>query len=112
MDAAIKLTTLELQPCDYLNIAEPNVSQQQLSLFGASIPYESPSTNESQVNPKPPLRILPNCITRGIPRVSYEPIHTFTPKYPLNNYVSYHRLSKAFESFANQLFIVHVPNSV
>jgi len=105
-------TTLELQSCDHPNIVEPNVSQQKLSPLDASIPHESPSIDEYQVNPKPPLRILPNCITRGVRRVSYELVCTFTPKYPLNNYVSYHRLSKACESFANQLSTVHVPNSV
>jgi hypothetical protein len=112
MDAVIEPTTLELQPCDQPNIAEATVPQQQSSPLDASIPHESPSTDESQVNLEPPLRILPNRITRGIPRVSYEPVRTSTPKYPLNNYVSYHRLSKACESFANQLSTVHVPNSV
>jgi hypothetical protein len=112
MDAVIEPTTLELQPCDQPNIAEATVPQQQSSPLDASIPHESPLTDESQVNLEPPLRILPNRITRGIPRVSYEPVRTSTPKYPLNNYVSYHRLSKACESFANQLSTVHVPNSV
>jgi hypothetical protein len=112
MDAVIEPPTLELQPCDQSNIAEATVPQQQSSPLDASISHKSPSTDESQVNLEPPLRILPNRITRGIPRVSYEPVRTSTPKYPLNNYVSYHRLSKACESFANQLSTVHVPNSV
>jgi hypothetical protein len=112
IDAVTEPTTFELQLCDQPNIAEAIVSQQQSSPPDASIPHESPSTDESQVNLEPPFRILPNRITRGIPRVSYEPVRTSTPKYPLNNYVSYHRLSKACESFATQLFAVHVSNNV
>ena len=105
--------TFELQPCDQPNTTEATVPQLQSSPpLDASSPHESPSTDETQVNLEPSLRILPNRITRGIPRVSYEPVLTSTPKYPINNYMCYHRLSKACASFANQLFVVHVPNSV
>ena len=83
-----------------------------MSSLDAPSPHESSPPNESQVNLELPLRIFHNRTTRGNPRVSYEPVRTSAPKYPLNNYVSYHRLSKEHESFANQLYIIQVPNNV
>lgn len=83
-----------------------------MSSLDTSIPHEPSSVNESQVNLEPSLRVLPNHTTRGVLKVSYEPVFNFTCKYPLSIYVSYHRLSKACASFANQLSIVYVPNSV
>ncbi|KAG6738471.1 hypothetical protein POTOM_058091 [Populus tomentosa] len=68
MDVVIEPTTLELQPYDQSNIVETSVLQQQSSPLDTSILHESPSTDESQVNLEPPLRILPNRIIRGIPR--------------------------------------------
>ena len=69
-------------------------------------------TPESQVRSEPPIRILPDRTTRGVPRVNYEPDLTSKAKYPLSNFVSYHRLSKECESFVNQLSAVSIPNSV
>lgn len=112
IDIAAEPTTHELKSCDHSNIVEPDVSQQQLSSLDASIPHEPSSINESQVNLKPLLRVLPNRTTRGVPKVSYEPVFNSTRKYPLSIYVSYHRLSKACASFANQLSTVYIPNSV
>ena len=104
---------LELPPCDPYNVAEPAVSQQQLSLLDdPTSHHETSSVIEPQVNPEPPLRMLPNRTTRGVPRNSYEPVLNSNPKYPMTSYVSYHRLSKECESFVNQLSTVHVPNSV
>lgn len=60
----------------------------------------------------PPLRIHPTRTTRGVPKVSYEKLLHSTHKYTLTNYVRYRKLSKACESFLNQLSIVHLPNSV
>ena len=96
---------IDLEPCVQDNRTE--LEPQQLS------PSLDPSSQiESQGNLEPSLRILPNRTTRGVPKVSYEPVLNSTPKYPINNYVSYYRLSKTYESFANQLSIVHIPNSV
>ncbi|KAA8519970.1 hypothetical protein F0562_014232 [Nyssa sinensis] len=83
--------TLELPPCDYDNMAEPFVLEHQLSpLDGSTSHHESSSVTESTVSHEPPLRILPNRTTRGVPRVSYKPVLNSTSKYPLNNYVSYY----------------------
>ena len=111
-DTTTEPTIIELPLCDHPNIVESNVPQQQLSSLDAPSPHESSPPNESQVNLELPLRIFHNRTTRGNPRVSYEPVRTSAPKYPLNNYVSYHRLSKEHESFANQLYIIQVPNNV
>ena len=71
------------------------------------------SLHESHVNYefKPRLKVLPNRVTRGKPKVSYEPVNSKS-KYPINNYVSYHRLSKESMAFVNQLSIVSIPNNV
>lgn len=56
--------------------------------------------------------MLPDRVTRGIPKVNYEPVLNSKTKYPMSNFVSYHRLSKECESFVNQLSVVSIPNSV
>ena len=61
---------------------------------------------------KPHLKVLPNRVTRGKPKVSYEPLLNSKSEYPINNYVSYHRLSKESMPFVNQLFVVSIPNNV
>ncbi|KAL0461885.1 UNVERIFIED_CONTAM: hypothetical protein Slati_0076100 [Sesamum latifolium] len=71
------------------------------------------SISESQVNSQPTrIRELPNRVTRGIPRVNYEPLLNSKTKYPINNFVSYHRLSKENEALVNQLSTVSIPSSV
>lgn len=112
IDMATEPTTHELKSCDHSNIMELDVSQQQLSSLDDSIHHEPSSINESHVNLELSLRVLPNRTTRGVPKVSYEPVLNSTRKYPLSIYVSYHRLSKACTSFANKLSAVYVPNSV
>ena len=99
-----------IKPCDQNNRleAESNVPHLQSSPFLDA----SESLSQAQVNLEPSLRTLPNCTTRGISKASYEPTLSYVSKYPINNYVSYHRLSKTCESFANQLFAVQIPNSV
>jgi hypothetical protein len=72
----------------------------------------SSSIPESQVNSEPHIKMLPNRVTRGKPRVNYEPVLDSKPKYPMSNFVSYHKLSKECESFVNQLSAVSIPNSV
>ena len=72
------------------------------------------SLHESHVNFEfePRLKVLPNRVTRGKPKVSYEPVLNSKSKYPINNYVSYHRLSKESMAFMNQLSVVSIPNNV
>jgi hypothetical protein len=62
--------------------------------------------------PSEPLKELPNRVTRGKPKVNYEPVLHSKFKYPMNNYVSYHRLSKEKMAFVHQLSVVSIPNNV
>ncbi|TQD71560.1 hypothetical protein C1H46_042906, partial [Malus baccata] len=49
---------------------------------------------------------------RGIPPVRYGQSSTKRIKYPISNFVSSHRLSDSYISFANQLSSVSVPNKL
>ncbi|KAL0318796.1 UNVERIFIED_CONTAM: hypothetical protein Sangu_2035800 [Sesamum angustifolium] len=70
------------------------------------------SISESQVNSEPPrIKELPNRVTRGIPGVNYEPLLNSKTKYPINNFVFYHRLSRGNEALVNQLSTKSIPNS-
>ena len=60
----------------------------------------------------PFMKRLPHRHNRGIPKPTYEPELSTKVKYPINNYVSNHRLSESNKSFVNQLSIVAIPNSV
>lgn len=84
-----------------------DVPDNQLSSPADSMP-ESHENSESE----PHLKVLPNRVTRGKPKVSYELVLNSKSKYPINNYVSYHRLSKESMAFVNQLSVVSIPNSV
>jgi hypothetical protein len=84
-----------------------DVPANQLSSPADSMP-ESHENSESE----PHLKVLPNRVTRGKPKVRYEPVLNSESKYPINNYVSYHRLSKENMAFVNQLSVVSIPNNV
>ena len=101
----------EQQSYDHDNIADTHHHQLSPPDSSTSL-HDSPPVTESIVSHELPPRKLPNRTTRGVPKLNYEPVLNSTSKYPLNNYVSYHRVSKTYESFANQLSTVHVPNSV
>ena len=73
---------------------------------------ESESTYEPQVNSETQLKVLPHRTTKGKPRVNYEPLLTSKSQYPMNNFVSYHRLSKETEVFVNHLSAISIPSSV
>ena len=75
-------------------------------------PIDSMSESYENFESEPHLKVLPNRVTRGKPKVSYEPVLNSKSKYPINNYVSYHRLSKKSMTFVNQLSIVSIPNNV
>ena len=64
------------------------------------------------LEPDPFIKRLPHCHNRGIPKPTYEPKLSTQVKYPMNNYVSNHRLSESNKSFVNQLSTVAIPNSV
>ena len=73
---------------------------------------EFESMPEPQVSSETQLKILPHRTTRGKPRNDYEPLFTSKPHYPMNNFVSYHRLSKENKTFVKQLSAISIPNSV
>ena len=51
-------------------------------------------------------------MNRGIPKKQYDPdIHT-KAKYPINNFISTHRLSESYAYTVNQLSIVSIPKNV
>ena len=56
--------------------------------------------------------MLSDRVIRGKPKISYEPVLNAKYKYPISNYVSYHRLSNESKAFVNQLSVVAIPNSV
>ena len=58
------------------------------------------------------MKRLPHRHNRGIPKPTYEPELSTKVQYPMNNYVSNHRLSESNKSFVNQLSTVTIPNSV
>ncbi|KAK4395809.1 Retrovirus-related Pol polyprotein from transposon RE1 [Sesamum angolense] len=63
------------------------------------------------VNSEPPhIKELPNRVTRGIPRINYEPLLNSKTKYPINNFVFYHRLSRGNEGLVYQLSTEFIPN--
>jgi hypothetical protein len=49
---------------------------------------------------------------KGIPKKQYEPDLRVTVKYPINNYVSTHRLSESYALTLNQLSNVSIPSSM
>lgn len=57
-------------------------------------------------------RQLPQRLTRGIPKPTYEPQLSSKVRYPMNHYMSTHRLSQTNQSFVNQLSTISIPNSV
>ena len=77
-----------------------------------SSPIDSMPESYENSKSEPHLKVLPNQVTRGKPKVNYEPLLNSKSKYPINNYVSYHRLSKKSMTFVNQLSIVSIPNNV
>ena len=76
-------------------------------------PQATDTPNQSLVVvSKPPRKQLPPRQTRGIPKPTYEPKLSSKVKYPMNHYVSNHRLSKSNKSFVNILSTVSIPNNV
>jgi hypothetical protein len=96
-----------------VSVETPQVQASPLqSVPDNQLSSQTTSSFEPQVNLEPHIKVLPDRVTRGIPRVTYEPILSSKPKYPMSNFVSYHSLSKACKSFVNQLSVVSIPNSV
>jgi hypothetical protein len=49
-------------------------------------------------------------MNKGIPKKQYEPDLTVKTKYPINNYVSSHRLTRSYA--VNQLSTVSIPSNM
>ena len=61
---------------------------------------------------EPSRKQLPQCLTKGIPKSTYELELSSKVKYPMSHYVSNHYFSKSNQSFLNQLSTVSIPNNV
>ena len=51
-------------------------------------------------------------MNRGVPKKQYEPDPEAKTKYPINNYVSSHRLTESYAFTVNQLSTVSIPSNV
>ena len=70
----------------------------------------SPLTHDlssSNVESRYPIRI-----NRGIPKRQYDPDLCSKTKYPINNYISSHRLSRSHAFTVNQLSSISIPSNV
>ena len=54
----------------------------------------------------------PSRINRGIPKRQYDPDLNTKAKYPINNFISTHRLSESYAYIVNQLSTVSLPRNV
>ena len=95
-----------------IEVLQQETQVPQLPASPLQVHPELESITEPQVSSETQLKILPHRTTRGKPKTSYEPLLTSNPHYPMNNYVSYHRLSKENETFMNQISAISIPNSV
>jgi hypothetical protein len=73
-----------------------------------SAPNDQVHSNPNSSNSRYP-RDRPN---RGIPKKHYEPDPKAKAKYPINNFVSTHKLSESLALTVNQLSTVSIPSSV
>ena len=65
-------------------------------------------SNETYVPAKNTAPRYPQRLNRGVPKKQYEPDPEAKTKYPINNYVSSHRLTKSYAFTVNQLSIVSI----
>lgn len=77
-------------------------------------PVPNQSSDEDVPNSmvEPPRKQLPPRQNRGIPKSTYEPEISSRARYPINHYVSNHRLLESNQALVNQLSIVSIPNNV
>jgi len=55
---------------------------------------------------------LPPQSTRGIPSVKYEPNPKAKVKYPISNYISFHKLSASYASYVCKLSFISIPSTL
>jgi hypothetical protein len=87
---------------------ENNVSVSSQSIVENNISISSQSIVEPVVTPY----TLPPRTNRGQPPIRYEPDPNCKVKYPINNYVSFKKLSKSYANYASQLSIASTPSNM
>ena len=69
-------------------------------------------SNETYVPTENTAPRYPQRLNRGVPKKQYEPDPEAQTKYPINNYVSSHRLTESYAFTVNQLSTVSIPSNV
>ena len=69
-------------------------------------------SNETYVPVENTAPRFPQRLNRGVPKKQYEPDPEAKTKYPINNYVSSHRLTESYAFTINQLSTVSIPSNV
>ncbi|KAK3013785.1 hypothetical protein RJ639_010144 [Escallonia herrerae] len=92
--------------------AETEVVTPSQSEFDTPHATDTPHQSLAEDAPEPHRKQLPQRLTRGIPKPTYEPELCSKVKYPMSHFVSNHRLSESNRSFVNQLSTVSIPNNV
>uniref|UniRef100_A0A6N2MRA1 Integrase catalytic domain-containing protein n=1 Tax=Salix viminalis TaxID=40686 RepID=A0A6N2MRA1_SALVM len=80
-------------------------------------PQVTLNPNPNEINEIPVLKNnvtnrYPQRLNRGVPKKQYEPDPKHKTKYPINNYISTHRLSESYAFTVNQLSNVSIPSNV
>ena len=102
---------------DSLNLSsEPKDSQDSKSSQSAPEAKESPDVhskvNSFSLNPPTTEPRYPSRINRGIPKKQYDPDIRTKAKYPINNFISTHRLSESHAYTVNQLSTISIPRNM
>ncbi|PNX82738.1 retrovirus-related Pol polyprotein from transposon TNT 1-94, partial [Trifolium pratense] len=95
-----------------MEVIEPLSFDEDVEPQEFSVPNQSSAEDAPNSMFEPPIKKLPPRQNRGIPKSTYEPEISSRARYPMNNYVSNHRLSESNQALVNQLSIVSIPNSV
>ena len=69
-------------------------------------------SNETYISAENIAPRYPQRLNRGVPKKQYEPDPKAKTKYPINNYVSSHRLTESYAFTVNQLSTVSIPSNV
>ena len=119
------MTETECDPSNFLDMSEAQSRPLELPMstplteeLTESVPPQvisNPLSNESNkpfisvedMNPRYPQRS-----NRGIPKKQYKLDPKAKIRYPINNYMSSHRLSKSYALTINQLSTISIPSSV
>ncbi|KAA8531467.1 hypothetical protein F0562_006180 [Nyssa sinensis] len=73
----------------------PIIESESFMPQSADTPHQFPATDVPDLVSEPSRKQLPPRLTRGIPKPTYEPKLSSKVKYPMNHYVSNHRLSES-----------------